>query len=138
MLVAFELNIADRNRGARHVLQLLSPHHCLTDYLTIACANKDEPFFDQFAAAYGKRFESKISACVDKFIGLKITRDRKARSLTLSQELYIEKTADCFLPIKTLRKTTTTPAWFTDKAQRVSTFSKLGITTTKSDSAGKH
>eukprot|EP00965_Chrysotila_dentata_P109524 3620079-Pleurochrysis_carterae.AAC.1 len=46
--------------------------------------------------------------------------------------------ADRFLPNKTLRKSTTTPAWFTDKAKRVSTFSKLGIATTESDSAIKH
>ncbi|NJR41756.1 MAG: hypothetical protein HC767_02915, partial [Akkermansiaceae bacterium] len=107
------------------------------DDLAIAYANKDENLFDQFATAYGKRFKSKISACVDKFIGLKITRNRDARTLTLSQELYIEKMADRFLPNKTLRKSTTTPAWFTDKAQRVSTFSKLGIATTESDSAIK-
>eukprot|EP00965_Chrysotila_dentata_P096231 3179813-Pleurochrysis_carterae.AAC.1 len=37
---------------------------CIDD-LAIAYANKDEPLFDQFAAAFGKRFKSKISACVD-------------------------------------------------------------------------
>eukprot|EP00965_Chrysotila_dentata_P004487 145882-Pleurochrysis_carterae.AAC.3 len=44
---------------------------------------------------------------------------------------------DRFLPSKTLRKSTTTSAWFTDKTQRGSTFSKLGIATTESDSAIK-
>eukprot|EP00965_Chrysotila_dentata_P175066 5778878-Pleurochrysis_carterae.AAC.2 len=107
------------------------------DDLAIAYANKDGPLFDHFATAYAKRFRSKISACVDKFIGLKTTRDRDARTLTLSQQLHIEKMADCFLPNKALRKSTTTRAWFTDKTQRVSTFSKLAIATTKSDSAIK-
>eukprot|EP00965_Chrysotila_dentata_P123059 4067608-Pleurochrysis_carterae.AAC.1 len=45
--------------------------------------------------------------------------------------------ADHFLPNKTLRKSTTTPAWFTDKAQQASTLSKLGIATTESESATK-
>eukprot|EP00965_Chrysotila_dentata_P084232 2781463-Pleurochrysis_carterae.AAC.1 len=88
------------------------------DDLTIAYANNDKNLFDQFETAYGKRFKRKIFACVDKFIGLKITRNRNARTLTLSQELYIEKMADRFLPNKALRKSTTTPAWFTDKALR--------------------
>eukprot|EP00965_Chrysotila_dentata_P163158 5388289-Pleurochrysis_carterae.AAC.1 len=42
--------------------------------LAIAYANKDEIRFEQFATAYCKRFKSKISACVDKFLGLKIAR----------------------------------------------------------------
>eukprot|EP00965_Chrysotila_dentata_P101806 3361038-Pleurochrysis_carterae.AAC.1 len=54
-----------------------------------------------------------------------------------SQTLLIEKMADRFLPNKTLRISTTTLAWFTEKAQRVGTFSKLGIRTNKSDSAIK-
>eukprot|EP00965_Chrysotila_dentata_P013738 455207-Pleurochrysis_carterae.AAC.1 len=43
--------------------------------------------------------------------------------------------ADNFLPNKTMRKSTSSPACFTDKAQGPSTFSKLGIATTESDSA---
>eukprot|EP00965_Chrysotila_dentata_P093280 3081327-Pleurochrysis_carterae.AAC.1 len=39
--------------------------------------------FDQFATAYGKRFKSKISACVHKFISFNITRDHDPRTLTL-------------------------------------------------------
>eukprot|EP00965_Chrysotila_dentata_P147500 4869309-Pleurochrysis_carterae.AAC.1 len=54
------------------------------DDLAIAYANKDKNLFNQFATAYGKRFKSRISACVDKLIGLKITRNRDARMLTLS------------------------------------------------------
>eukprot|EP00965_Chrysotila_dentata_P037790 1256868-Pleurochrysis_carterae.AAC.1 len=50
------------------------------------------------------------STCVDKFIGLKIARGRDARTRTLSQELYIEKIADRFLPNKTQRKLTATNA----------------------------
>eukprot|EP00965_Chrysotila_dentata_P021600 715746-Pleurochrysis_carterae.AAC.1 len=88
------------------------------DDLDIAYANTDESFFDEFATAHGKRF-------MGKFIGLKITRDRDARTLTLSQELHIEKMADRLLPNKTLRKSTSIPVWFTDKAQPASTFSKL-------------
>eukprot|EP00965_Chrysotila_dentata_P137128 4535641-Pleurochrysis_carterae.AAC.7 len=45
--------------------------------------------------------------------------------------------ADSFLPSKLQRKSTTSPAWFTDQGQRVSTFSKLGIATTEFDSAIK-
>eukprot|EP00965_Chrysotila_dentata_P059810 1983896-Pleurochrysis_carterae.AAC.1 len=37
----------------------------IDDQLAIAYANKDENLFDQFATAYSKRFNSKISACVD-------------------------------------------------------------------------
>eukprot|EP00965_Chrysotila_dentata_P005061 165688-Pleurochrysis_carterae.AAC.1 len=108
------------------------------DDLAIAYANKDENLFDQLATAYGKRVKSKISDCVDKFIGLKITRNRDARMLSLSQELCIEKMAGRFLPNRrTLRKSTTTPTWLTDKAQRVSTLSKLGIATIESESAIK-
>eukprot|EP00965_Chrysotila_dentata_P166392 5493389-Pleurochrysis_carterae.AAC.1 len=69
------------------------------------------------------------------FIDLKITRNRDARTLTLSQELHIDKMADRFMPNKTLRKSTTTPAGFTDKVQRESTLSKLGIATTEPDRA---
>eukprot|EP00965_Chrysotila_dentata_P029980 998433-Pleurochrysis_carterae.AAC.1 len=43
-----------------------------------------------------------------------------------------------FLPNKTLRKSATTPTSFSDKAQRTTTFSKLGIATTEFDSAIKH
>eukprot|EP00965_Chrysotila_dentata_P012968 428253-Pleurochrysis_carterae.AAC.1 len=43
------------------------------DDLASAYANKDDNLFDQFATAYGERFKSKVSACVDKFIDLKIT-----------------------------------------------------------------
>eukprot|EP00965_Chrysotila_dentata_P250137 6209270-Pleurochrysis_carterae.AAC.2 len=60
----------------------------------IAYTNKYKTLFDQFATAYSKRFRSNISACVDKFIGLKGTRDRDvtdARTVTQSQEVYIEK-----------------------------------------------
>eukprot|EP00965_Chrysotila_dentata_P152825 5051237-Pleurochrysis_carterae.AAC.1 len=35
------------------------------DDLAIAYATKDKTLFDQCATAYGKRFKSKISACVD-------------------------------------------------------------------------
>eukprot|EP00965_Chrysotila_dentata_P033349 1110300-Pleurochrysis_carterae.AAC.3 len=35
---------------------------------------------------------------VDKFIGLKVTRDRNARTVPLSQELYIKKMADRLEP----------------------------------------
>eukprot|EP00965_Chrysotila_dentata_P044642 1483538-Pleurochrysis_carterae.AAC.1 len=44
---------------------------------------------------------------------------------------------DHFLPNKTLHKSTSMPAWFTDKEQRVRTFSKPGIAATESDSAVK-
>eukprot|EP00965_Chrysotila_dentata_P032022 1067824-Pleurochrysis_carterae.AAC.2 len=98
---------------------------------------RTKTLFNQFAKAFGERFKSKTSACVDKFISLKITRDRNARTLTLPQDLYIEKTAGRFLPNTTLRNSTTTPAWLTDRAQRVRTFSKLGFATTESDSAIK-
>eukprot|EP00965_Chrysotila_dentata_P104623 3454824-Pleurochrysis_carterae.AAC.6 len=87
------------------------------------------------APAYGERFSSKIYACVDKFVGLKITYNRDARTLTPSHELYIKNMAGRFLPNKMLRKSTMTHAWFTNKAERVSTSSKLGIATTESDSA---
>eukprot|EP00965_Chrysotila_dentata_P103112 3404396-Pleurochrysis_carterae.AAC.1 len=107
------------------------------DDLAIAYANKDEKLFDHFAKVYGNCFKSKISHQVDKFIGLKVTRDRNARTVTLSQELYIEKMADRFLPNKTLHKPTTTPAWFIDKAQRTSTYTKLGLAANESDSAMK-
>eukprot|EP00965_Chrysotila_dentata_P042752 1419382-Pleurochrysis_carterae.AAC.1 len=45
--------------------------------------------------------------------------------------------ADRFLPNKTLRKPTTTPAWFTDKAQRTSPYTKFLASTNESDSAMK-
>eukprot|EP00965_Chrysotila_dentata_P153391 5070199-Pleurochrysis_carterae.AAC.8 len=86
--------------------------------LDIAYANKDKTLFDQSATAYGKHFSSEISAGMDKFIGLKITRNRDARTYTLSQQLYIEEVDCCFLPNKTLRKSTAAPASFTDKAQQ--------------------
>eukprot|EP00965_Chrysotila_dentata_P065762 2178821-Pleurochrysis_carterae.AAC.1 len=50
------------------------------DDLAIAFANKDEKLFDHFAKACGNLFKSKISNQVDKFIGLKVTRDRNART----------------------------------------------------------
>eukprot|EP00965_Chrysotila_dentata_P217978 6190335-Pleurochrysis_carterae.AAC.5 len=49
-----------------------------------------------------------------------------------------QKRADRFLPKTTLRKQITTPAWFTSTAQRVSTFSKLSVAMTGSNSAVKH
>eukprot|EP00965_Chrysotila_dentata_P066632 2206321-Pleurochrysis_carterae.AAC.4 len=48
-------------------------------------------------------FKSEFSDEVDKFIGLKVTRDRNARTVTLSQGLYIKKMADRFLPNKSGR-----------------------------------
>eukprot|EP00965_Chrysotila_dentata_P115811 3828185-Pleurochrysis_carterae.AAC.1 len=45
--------------------------------------------------------------------------------------------ADRFLPNKTLRKPTTRRAWFTDKAQRTSTSTKLDLAANQSDSAKK-
>eukprot|EP00965_Chrysotila_dentata_P229368 6197156-Pleurochrysis_carterae.AAC.1 len=45
--------------------------------------------------------------------------------------------ADQLLPNQMLRKSTTTPTWFSDKAQQVSTFSKLSIATIESDIAIK-
>eukprot|EP00965_Chrysotila_dentata_P051822 1720471-Pleurochrysis_carterae.AAC.2 len=107
------------------------------DDLAIAYANNDNPLFNDFAQAYAKRFKSNISAYANKFIVPKFTRDRNARTLIISQKLYIITMAYCFLPNKTLRQSTTTPAWFTDIAQRVSTFSKLGLATTESNSATK-
>eukprot|EP00965_Chrysotila_dentata_P224898 6194460-Pleurochrysis_carterae.AAC.2 len=56
---------------------------CIND-LAFAYANKNKSIFDQFAAAYGKHFKSKISACVNQFIGLKITHNYNARTFTLS------------------------------------------------------
>eukprot|EP00965_Chrysotila_dentata_P096371 3184657-Pleurochrysis_carterae.AAC.2 len=106
--------------------------------LAIAYANTDEKLFDHFAKAYGNCFTlNKIFDQIDKFNGLAVTRDRNARTVTLSQELYIEKMADRFLPNKTLRKPTTTPAWFTNKAQRTSTYTKIGLTANESNSAMK-
>eukprot|EP00965_Chrysotila_dentata_P184649 6095307-Pleurochrysis_carterae.AAC.1 len=40
---------------------------------------------------YSNRFKSKISDQVDKFIGLRVIRNRNARTVTLSQELYIKQ-----------------------------------------------
>eukprot|EP00965_Chrysotila_dentata_P106169 3506509-Pleurochrysis_carterae.AAC.1 len=45
--------------------------------------------------------------------------------------------ADRFLPNETLRKPTTTPACFTDKAQRTSTYTKLALAANESDIAIK-
>eukprot|EP00965_Chrysotila_dentata_P033805 1124913-Pleurochrysis_carterae.AAC.1 len=108
------------------------------DDLPIAYANKDEKLYDHFTKAYGKRFKSEISNQVDRFIGLKVTRDLNARTATLLQELHIEEMADRFLPNnKTLRKPTTTPAWFTDKTRRTSTYTKLCLAANEFDSAMK-
>eukprot|EP00965_Chrysotila_dentata_P254181 6211789-Pleurochrysis_carterae.AAC.2 len=136
--------LAESGRQSGHLWQHPSQHQrngsfllviVWIDDIAIAYANNDESFFDEFATAYGKRFKSKVTARVDKFITLKTTRNRNARALMLSQELlFIEKMADRFLPNKRLRKLTTTPAWFTEKAQRVRTLSKLGIAATESDS----
>eukprot|EP00975_Prorocentrum_lima_P037718 7935495-Prorocentrum_lima.AAC.1 len=105
----------------------------------LAIGYKGEKLRSSFFTAYCKVFNAKEIETLDLFLGMAITRDRSQRTITLSQEKYIEKLADKFLSSATVRKTVSTPAWFLDRAQkRTTTYSELQLSTGAHDDAIKH
>eukprot|EP00966_Prymnesium_polylepis_P075505 1751204-Prymnesium_polylepis.1 len=63
---------------------------------------------DAFWKAYGQRFRIEMRGEPSKFMGIEISRDRKAKTLTMSQDKFIATACDKFLST-TCTKTFGTP-----------------------------
>ena len=81
---------------------------------------------DAFWKGYRERFNVEMRGVPTKFMGVKISRDRKAKTITLSQEKYIAEACDRFLN-STCTKSFSTPVHSSKTAE----FMK--ITTAKDD-----
>jgi hypothetical protein len=57
----------------------------------IAAAAEDRTEIDWFNAVLSRRFNAKNLGEISKLLGVRITRDRKARTIYLDQEQYLEK-----------------------------------------------
>ena len=101
----------------------------------LAIAYRGKALMEEFIQTYAKDTKVKPASELTKFLGMKITRDRSAKTISLSQEAYIENMADRFLPTSSLRKHVSTPAWYTDKAERKTTYSDLSVAKNERDSA---
>src|SRR5438045_3213600 len=62
----------------------------------IACAGKDNANLDWFFTQLSGRFTAKDLGEIKQFLGMRITRDRKNRTLYLDQEQYLDKTLKKF------------------------------------------
>eukprot|EP00966_Prymnesium_polylepis_P011643 267598-Prymnesium_polylepis.1 len=81
---------------------------------------------DAFWKAYGQRFRIEMRGEPFKFMGIEISRDRKAKALTMSQDQFIATACNKFLS-PTCTKTFGTPV----DSSKTSEF--MNITTAQTD-----
>ena len=88
-----------------------------------------------FAKVYKEKYPIKFLGPIKRFVGIDITRNRDAGTITLSQKEYIKAFVPKFVPAAKLEqaKRLRQPARILDKAERKDSYSSLKLASTKSE-----